>query len=49
MVLMKFLQGSNGNTDMENRLMGMGGGGERKERVRCMKRVTWKLTLPYVK
>ena len=26
-----------------------GWGGERKERVRCMKRVTWKLTLPYVK
>ena len=23
--------------------------GERKERVRCMQRVTWKLTLPYLK
>ena len=23
--------------------------GRREERVRCMKRVTWKLTLPYVK
>ena len=23
--------------------------GERAERVRCMERVTWKLTLPYVK
>ena len=31
---------------MENRLMGMGRG---EERVRCMERVTWKLTLPYVK
>ena len=30
----------------ENRLMDMGRG---KERVRCMERVTWKLTLPYVK
>ena len=25
------------------------GHGRRKERVRCMERVTWKLTLPYVK
>ena len=32
--------------DIENRLMDMGGG---QERVRCMERVTWKLTLPYVK
>ena len=31
---------------MENRLTDMGGG---EERVRCMARVTWKLTLPYVK
>jgi len=23
--------------------------GRREERVRCMERVTWKLTLPYVK
>ena len=30
----------------ENRLMDMGRG---EERVRCMERVTWKLTLPYVK
>jgi len=29
-----------------DRLMDMGRG---EERVRCMKRVTWKLTLPYVK
>ena len=29
-----------------NRLTDMGKG---EERVRCMKKVTWKLTLPYVK
>ena len=34
-------------TDIGNRLMDMGRG--RKERVGCMERVTWKLTLPYVK
>ena len=32
--------------DIENRLMHMGRG---EERVRCMERVTWKVTLPYVK
>ena len=31
---------------IENRLMDMGRG---KERVRCMEKVMWKLTLPYVK
>ena len=36
-----YLQGSNGETDIENRLMDMGGG---EEWVRCMERVTWKLT-----
>ena len=41
-----YLQGSNGKTDIENRLMDMGRG---EERVRCMERVTWNLTLPYVK
>ena len=46
MVLKNLLQGSNGETDIENRLMDMGTG---EERVRCMERVTWKLTLPYVK
>ena len=40
-----YLQGSNGETDIENRLMDMG----RREKVRCMERVSWKLTLPYVK
>ena len=32
--------------DIENILMDMGRG---EERVRCMERVIWKLTLPYVK
>ena len=41
-----YLQGNNGETDIENRLMDMGRG---EERVRCMERVTWTLTLPYVK
>ena len=35
----------NGETDIENRLMDMG---RREEKVRCMERVTWKVTLPYV-
>ena len=46
MVLKNLLQGSNGETDIENRLMDMGRG---EERVRCTERVTWKLTSPYVK
>ena len=34
----------------ENRLRDTGEGEEgRGERVRCMERVTWKLTIPYVK
>jgi len=40
------LQGSNGETDIETRSMDMGRG---EERVRYMERVTWNLTLPYVK
>ena len=36
-----YLQGSSGETDIENRLMDMGRG---EERVRCMERITWKLT-----
>ena len=31
---------------IENRLMDVG---RREERVRCVEKVTWKLTLPYVK
>ena len=42
MVLIIYLQGNNGETDIENRLMDMGRG---EKRVRCMERVTWKLTL----
>ena len=41
-----YLQGNNGERDTENRLMNIGRG---EKRVRCMERVTWKLTLPYVK
>ena len=41
-----YLQGKGGETDIEIRLMDMGRG---EERVRCMERVTWKFTLPYVK
>ena len=36
----------NRQTEIENRLMDMGRG---EERMRCTERVTWKLTLPYVK
>ena len=46
MVLKNFFQGSNGETDIKNRLMDMGIG---EETVRCMERVAWKLILPYVK
>ena len=46
MVRRIYLQSSNGETDIENRLMDKGSG---EERVRCMERVTSKLTLPYVK
>ena len=45
-VLNNLFTGSNGKTDIENRLMDMWRG---EERVRCMERVMWKLTLPYVK
>ena len=46
MELIIYLQGKDGETDIENRLMDMRRG---EERVRCMQRVTWKLTSPYVK
>ena len=45
-MVLKNLQGSRGETDIENRLMDMGKG---EERVRRIERVTWKLILPYVK
>ena len=41
-----YLQGSNGETDIEYRLMNMVRG---EERVRSMEGVTWKLTLQHVK
>ena len=40
-----FLQGSNGETDKENRLMDIGKG---EERMRYIERVTWKLTFSSV-
>ena len=40
------LQGSNGETDIENRPMDMGRG---EKGMRCLERVTWKLTLLYIK
>jgi len=40
------LQGSNGETDIENQLVDLGRG---ERRARYMERVTWKLTLLYVK
>ena len=46
MELMNYLQSSDGYTDIEDRLMDMGRG---EERVTCVERVIWKLTLPYVK
>ena len=46
MVLKNLFTGSNGETDIEKRLMDMGRG---EERVRCMVRVIWRLTLTYVK
>jgi len=45
-VLKNLFAGNSGETDIENRLMGMERG---EERVRCMERVTWKLILPYIK
>ena len=41
-----YLQGSNGEADIENGFMHMGRG---EEKVRCMGKVTWKLMIPYVK
>ena len=45
-ILKNYFQGNNGEADIDNRLMDMGRG---EEMVRCMERVTWKLTFPYVK
>ena len=46
MVLKNLLTGQQWRNRHKNRLTDMGTG---EERVRCMERVTWKLTLPYVK
>ena len=42
-----YLQDSNGETDIENRLMDTGVG--RREKGKCMERVTWKFTILHVK
>ena len=42
----EFIYGATMENQTENRLMDTG---RREERVRCVERVTWKLTLPYVK
>ena len=46
MILKNLLTGKQWRTDIENRLMDIGRG---EERVKCMQRLTWKITLPYVK
>ena len=40
------MQVSNGETDVENKLMDIGRG---EERVRCIERITWRLRVPCVK
>ena len=46
MEMIIYLQGKDGETDIENRLMDMGRG---EGRERCLGRVTWKVTLLYAK
>ena len=46
MVLMNLFTSSNREIDIENRFMDTG---RWEERMSCMERVTWKVTLPYVK
>ena len=46
MVLKNLLKGQHGEADIENRLVDLERG---EERVRCLERVTWKLTLPHGK
>ena len=46
MVLKNLLTGQQWRNRQRDRLTDMGRG---EERVRCMERVSWKLTLPYVK
>ena len=46
MILMTLFSGQQWRNRHREQTMDMGRG---EERVRCMERVTWKLTLPYVK
>ena len=46
MALKDLFTGQQWRKDIENRLMDVESG---EERMRCMERVTWELTLPYVK
>ena len=46
MLPMTLFAGQQWRNRLENRLMDIGRG---EEKVKCMERVTWKLTSPYVK
>ena len=48
MVLMNLFGGQQWRNRYREQTYGPGGEG-RRERVRCMERVTWKLTIPFVK
>ena len=48
-VLMKLFAGQQWRRRHRKQTYGHGVGAGRKERVGCMERVTWKLTLPHVK
>ena len=49
MVLMNLFAGQQWRNRHREQTYGHGRRGGGEERVRCMERVTWKLTLPYVK
>ena len=49
MVQMNLFAGEQWRNRYREKTYGHGWEEGRKERVRCMERVTWKLTLPYVK
>ena len=53
MILMNIFAGQQWRNRLREQTYGHqgrdGGGGGRREWVRCMDRVTWKLTVPYVK
>ena len=48
-VLKNLFTGSNGATDIENRIIDLGWGRRGRKKLGYMKRETWKLVLPYVK